>query len=92
VARELKDPTEFMTTVKEGLFRRTCTFSPRPRRAGTAARGDPVDFAYSIHTEVGHHCTGAKVNGSIVPLKYHLKNGDTVEILTTMNSVPSKDC
>src|SRR5208282_4716743 len=51
----------------------------------------PVDFAYSVHTQVGHRCVGAKINGKIVPLRYKLKNGDTVEIVTSQTHGPSRD-
>jgi GTP pyrophosphokinase len=51
----------------------------------------PIDFAYSVHSDVGNNCVGAKVNGRIVPLKYNLKNGDVVEILTQAGHLPSKD-
>lgn len=51
----------------------------------------PIDFAYSVHTEIGHHCAGAKVNGRIAPLSRELKNGDAVEILTNTKQRPSRD-
>src|SRR6185369_10043035 len=51
----------------------------------------PIDFAYSVHTDVGHRCVGAKVNGKLVPLKYELKNGDIVEVITSPHHTPSKD-
>ena len=92
--RDLKDPTEFLTSVRQSLHHEDTyvyVFTPQGDVRELPQGATPIDFAYNIHTEVGHRCTGAKVNGSIVPLKYHLQNGDTVEILTTKNSAPSKD-
>ncbi|MBW2061149.1 MAG: bifunctional (p)ppGpp synthetase/guanosine-3',5'-bis(diphosphate) 3'-pyrophosphohydrolase [Deltaproteobacteria bacterium] len=90
--KELKDPTEFLTSLKEDLFRyEVYVFTPAGDVKELPQGATPVDFAYSIHTEVGHRCTGAKINGAIVPLKYQLRNGDTVEILTSKHHAPSKD-
>ncbi len=90
--RDLKDPTEFLTSVKEGLFaEEVYVFTPAGDVQELPRDATPVDFAYNIHTEVGHRCVGAKVNGVIVPLKYKLRNGDTIEILTSKNNSPTKD-
>ncbi|MBU2551790.1 MAG: bifunctional (p)ppGpp synthetase/guanosine-3',5'-bis(diphosphate) 3'-pyrophosphohydrolase, partial [Proteobacteria bacterium] len=90
--RDLKDPAEFLSSVREGLFPEDVfVFTPAGDVRELPRGATPVDFAYVIHTEVGHRCIGAKVNGSIIPLKYQLRNGDTVEILTAKNSSPSKD-
>ena len=92
--RDVKDPTEFLSSVKDSLFTEdnyVYVFTPAGDVREMPAKATPVDFAYTIHTEVGHRCTGAKVNGNIVPLKYQLQNGDTVEILTSNRSAPSKD-
>lgn len=66
-------------------------FTPEGEAKSLRAGSTPVDFAYSVHTQVGHHCVGAKVNGAIVPLTYELKTGDRVEILTQKSAVPSRD-
>ena len=81
--QEVKDPHEFLNSLKLDLYpEEVYCFTPKGA-VKTLPRGAcPVDFAYAIHTEVGHHCTGARVNGKIVPLRYKLKNGDIVEILT----------
>jgi guanosine-3',5'-bis(diphosphate) 3'-pyrophosphohydrolase len=92
--RDLKDPTEFLSSVRDSLFTEDSyvyVFTPAGDVREMPAKATPVDFAYTIHTEVGHRCTGAKVNGNIVPLKYQLQNGDTVEILTSNRSAPTKD-
>ena len=67
------------------------TFTPRGQVLSFPMGATPIDFAYAIHTEVGHHTTGAKVNGRIVPLRSTLNNGDIVEILTHPNRTPSRD-
>ena len=90
--QELKDPREFMEMVKVDLYpQEVYAFTPRGKVFSFPRGATPVDFAYAVHTEVGHHCVGAKVNGRIVPLKYTLENGDIVEILTQPNHHPSRD-
>jgi GTP pyrophosphokinase len=66
-------------------------FTPKGEIKEMPIGSTPVDFAYSIHTQVGHKCVGAKINGKIVPLKYRLKNGDTIEIITSASHGPSRD-
>jgi GTP pyrophosphokinase len=86
------DPREFMEILKLGLnYTEVFVFTPKGEVVRLRACSTPIDFAYAIHTEVGHHCVGAKVNGSIVPLGYELQMGDRVEILTLNNSAPSRD-
>lgn len=90
--RELRDPGEFMSTLKVDLYpEEVYTFTPKGRVVALPRGATPIDFAYAIHTEVGHSCIGAKVNGRIVPLRYTLKNGEVVEILTQPGHQPSKD-
>ena len=90
--QDLKDPREFLETVRVDLFPDDVyVFTPNGDVKSFPRGSTPIDFAYSIHTEVGHHCTGAKVNGKLVPLKYELHNGDIVEIITSSKHVPSKD-
>ncbi len=90
--KELADPREFIETVKVDLFSdEVFVFTPKGAVKSLPRGASPVDFAYTIHSQVGEHCVGAKVNGRIVPLRYVLKNGDTVEILTSPHSHPSKD-
>lgn len=90
--RDLKDDQEFIESVKVDLFpHEVYIFTPKGDVKEFPVGATPVDFAYSIHSDVGSHCVGAKVNGKIVPLKYEFKSGDTVEILTSPNQKPSKD-
>ena len=90
--RDLKDPTEFIETVKIDLFQdEVFVFTPKGDVKALPKGATPIDLAYSIHSAVGEHCSGARVNGLIVPLRYALRNGDTVEILTSANQKPSKD-
>jgi guanosine-3',5'-bis(diphosphate) 3'-pyrophosphohydrolase len=90
--QDLKDPKEFMDTVKVDLFpEEVYVFTPKGDVRELPRGATPIDFAFTIHTDVGLRCVGAKVNGKIVPLRYELKNGDIVEIITSPNHRPSKD-
>jgi GTP pyrophosphokinase len=90
--RDLSDPKEFLETVKVDLFAdEVFVFTPKGDVKSLPRGATPVDFAYTVHSAVGEHTVGAKVNGKIVPLRYHLKNGDTIEILTAPTAHPSKD-
>lgn len=90
--KEVKDPEEFFDGVKVDLFQEEVyVFTPKADVRVFPRGSTPVDFAYAIHSEIGDHCTGARVNGSIVPLRYKLHNGDTVDILTSPKQTPSKD-
>ncbi len=90
--QEFSSSREFVEAVTRDLLGgRVFVFTPKGRIINLPRGATPVDFAYHIHTEVGHHMVGAKVNGRIVPLSYELQNGDMVEILTAKNAHPSKD-
>lgn len=86
------DPKEFLESLKFDLFQsEVFIFTPKGDIINLPAGSTPLDFAFNIHTDVGSHCVGAKVNGVIVPLEYKLRVGDRVEILTAKNASPSKD-
>ncbi|MBL8933173.1 MAG: bifunctional (p)ppGpp synthetase/guanosine-3',5'-bis(diphosphate) 3'-pyrophosphohydrolase [Archangium sp.] len=90
--QDLKDPKEFLDTVKVDLFTdEVFVFTPRGDVKSLPRDATPVDFAYAVHSAVGEKCVGAKVNGKIVPLRYKLKNGDQIEVLTSPQAHPSKD-
>jgi len=90
--REVTDPNEFLSTLKIDLYPdEVYTFTPKGKVVILPRESTAVDFAYTIHTEVGHTCVGARVNGRIVPLRYKLRNGDIVEILTQSGHTPSRD-
>lgn len=92
VQQELKNPREFMSNLKMALFPdEVYVFTPKGDVKAFPKGATPIDFAYSIHTDIGNQCIGAKVNRSIVPLKYVFQNGDTVEIITQTGHHPSKD-
>mgnify|MGYP001791493810 FL=1 len=90
---ETEDPKEFMKTLRIDLFEEEVyVFTPKGEVLSLAAGSTPVDFAYAVHTDVGHHCVGAKVDGRIVPLQHMLHSGDFIEILTSKSSQgPSRD-
>lgn len=90
--QEFSSSREFVEAVTRDLLGgRVFVFTPKGRIINLPRGATPVDFAYHIHTEVGHHMVGAKVNGRIVPLSYELQNGEIVEILTSKSAHPSKD-
>ncbi|MEN6608637.1 MAG: bifunctional (p)ppGpp synthetase/guanosine-3',5'-bis(diphosphate) 3'-pyrophosphohydrolase [Bryobacteraceae bacterium] len=90
--QEMRDPGEFMSTLKVDLYpEEVYCFTPHGKVMALPRGATPIDFAYAIHSAVGHTCVGAKVNGRIVTLKYNLRNGDVVEILTQPGHLPSKD-
>ncbi|GAB6038792.1 bifunctional (p)ppGpp synthetase/guanosine-3',5'-bis(diphosphate) 3'-pyrophosphohydrolase [Fundidesulfovibrio butyratiphilus] len=90
--REATDPKEFMRSLRYDLFQdEVYVFTPKGDVKQIPEGATPVDFAYMVHTEVGNHCAGAKVNGRLTPLSTPLKNGDTVEIITDKNRAPSRD-
>jgi|LSQX01.3.fsa_nt_gb GTP pyrophosphokinase len=87
-----KDAGEFLSSVVNDLFTdQVFVFTPRGDVIDLPAGSTPLDFAYRIHSDVGHHCVGGKVNGRIVPLSYKLSNNDIVEVITRTNSQPSMD-
>lgn len=88
--RELKDAHEFMESLRNGIFGdEVFVFTPQGDVLELPAGSTPIDFAYRVHTEVGHRCMGAKVNGRIASLEYRLQNGDIVEILTSKSAAPN---
>ena len=90
--KDVRDPSELMDAVKDDLFAgEVYVFTPAGEVQVFPKDATPVDFAYSTHTDLGHHCTGARVNGAMVPLRYKLVNGDAVEILTSPQQKPNKD-
>ncbi len=90
--QEMQEPSEFLSTLRVDLYpEEVYTFTPKGRVVVLPRGATPVDFAYAVHTEVGHQCSGAKVNGEMVPLRHALTNGDVVEIATQKGHTPSRD-
>jgi len=89
---EVSDPGEFLSSLKLNLYpEEVYVFTPKGDVKALPRGATPIDFAYMIHTEVGQHCTGAKINGKLVPLRQQLRNGDIVEINTSQDATPSRD-
>jgi GTP pyrophosphokinase len=89
---DVHDATEFVESMKTDVFQdRVYVFTPRGDIYDLAAGSTPIDFAYHVHTDIGHRCRGARVNGKLVPLQQELKTGDQVEILTAKRGGPSRD-
>ena len=92
VEDDIDDPEAYMDALRVDLFEHEIfVFTPKGEVMSLRRDSTPLDFAYAVHTEVGNHCVGAKVNGSVVPLSYKLEMGDRVEILTNKNARPSRD-
>jgi GTP pyrophosphokinase len=90
--KEMTDPNEFLSSLKMDLYPdEVYTFTPKGKVVVIPSEGTPIDFAYTIHTEVGHTCVGAKVNGRMAPLRTKLRTGDIVEIVTQKDHKPSRD-
>src|SRR5438093_3666806 len=90
--QDMQDPREFMDTVRVDLFPdEVYVFTPKGDVKALSDGATPIDFAYAVHTKVGGHCVGAKVNGKLVPLRYTLRQGDIVEVVTSPNQHPSRD-
>src|SRR5246500_1121211 len=90
--RDVSDPNEFLSTLKVDLYpEEVYTFTPKGKVVVLPRDSTPIDFAYTVHTEVGHTCVGAKVNGRMVPLRHKLHSGDIVEIITQPGHKPSRD-
>jgi GTP pyrophosphokinase len=90
--QEVKDPHEFLNSLKLDLYpEEVYCFTPKGELKMLPRGASPVDFAYAVHTEIGHRCVGARVNGKLAPLRYKLKNGDIVEILTAASHQPARD-
>jgi GTP diphosphokinase / guanosine-3',5'-bis(diphosphate) 3'-diphosphatase len=86
------DPNEFLETVRVDLFAdEVYVFTPQGDVIALPTGATPIDFAYAVHTEVGHHCSGAKINGHMVPLRAKLSNGDTIEIITSNHQTPRQE-
>src|SRR5271155_209611 len=90
--QEMQEPSEFLSTLRVDLYpEEVYTFTPKGRVVVLPRGATPIDFGYAVHTEVGHQCVGAKVNGAMVPLRHALANGDVVEIVTQKGHEPSRD-
>jgi GTP diphosphokinase / guanosine-3',5'-bis(diphosphate) 3'-diphosphatase len=90
--QEMQEPSEFLSTLRVDLYpEEVYTFTPKGRVVVLPRGATPVDFAYAVHTEVGHQCSGCKVNGEMVPLRHALANGDVVEVITQKGHTPSRD-